>query len=143
MRIKPSVLLTALVVVIVGLQLVPVSRTNPPVVKEPAWDTPETRALFMRACGDCHSNESKWPVYSYVAPVSWFVVQHVNDGREGFNVSDFEFSGNRAEKMAKEASELIERGDMPLPSYLILHSEAKLTDAEKTALINGIKASFK
>ena len=97
----------------------------------------------MRACGDCHSNESKWPAYAYVAPVSWFVVHHVNDGRDGFNTSEFDFSSASAQKLAAKAGRQIERGEMPLSSYLLIHPEAKLADAEKTILINGIKASFK
>jgi Haem-binding domain len=143
MRIKPSALLIALAVIVVGIQLVPVSRINPAVVKEPTWDSPETRTLFMRACGDCHSNESKWPAYSYVAPVSWFVVRHVNDGRGELNVSEFDYSNSSAVKLANNAAKQIERGDMPLPSYLLIHSEAKLTAAEQTALINGLKGTFK
>ena len=143
MRIKPSTLLIGLAAILVGIQLVPLSRTNPAVVQEPAWDSQETRALFMRACSDCHSNESKWPAYAYVAPMSWLVVRHVNDGREAFNTSEFEYSGSRAVKLANSVAKQIERGEMPLSSYLILHSEAKLTAAEKTALINGVKASFK
>ena len=143
MRIKPLNVLIVLGVVAAAIQLVPISRTNPPVTKEPAWDSPETRALYMRACGDCHSNESKWPAYDYVAPVSWFVARHVNDGREELNASEFELSSSSAQKLANKAAKNIERGAMPLSSYLLIHSEAKLTDAEKTALISGIKASFK
>ena len=97
----------------------------------------------MRACGDCHSNESKWPAYAYDAPVSWFVVHLVNDGREELNASEFELSSGSAQKLANKAAKNIERGEMPLSSYLLIHPEAKLTDAEKTVLINGIKASFK
>lgn len=143
MRLKPSTLAIALAVIALGIQLVPIARTNPAVAKEPAWDSTETRALYMRACGDCHSNESKWPAYAYVAPVSWFVINHVNEGRDSFNTSEFALSGSKATKLANSAAKQIERGDMPLPSYLLIHNEAKLTAAERTALINGLKASFK
>ena len=69
-----------LVVVLFGLiQLVPVQRTNPPVVAEPPWDSPETRALAVRACFDCHSNETVWPWYAYVAPVSWLVAHDTDE----------------------------------------------------------------
>ncbi|MCB0186228.1 MAG: heme-binding domain-containing protein, partial [Caldilineaceae bacterium] len=68
-----------LIAAIVGIQLLPagVRRDNPPVVQEPPWDSPETRALAVRACFDCHSNETTWPWYSYIAPMSWMILQDV------------------------------------------------------------------
>ncbi|MCJ7766385.1 MAG: heme-binding domain-containing protein, partial [Thiovulaceae bacterium] len=82
-------ILAAFVLALLLIQIVPYGRehANAPVVAEPQWDTPETRALFFRACADCHSNETKWPWYSNVAPVSWMVQYDVNEGREKFNVS--------------------------------------------------------
>ena len=130
-------------VLLVGIQLIPVAHSNPPATKEPQWDSPETRALFMRACGDCHSNESKWPAYSYVAPASWFVANHVKDGRFELNVSEFNVPANRLPRLLRNTEQSITRADMPLPSYLWIHPEAKLSEADKTTLINGIKASFK
>jgi hypothetical protein len=122
------------------IQAVPYGRSheNPPVVQEPAWDSPATRALAVRACFDCHSNQSVWPWYSNVAPVSWFVQQHVNEGRETLNFSELQ----RPQKRAHKAGEEVEEGGMPLTSYLLLHSEAKLSTAERTALVSGLKATF-
>ena len=63
--------------VLLIIQFVPYGRdhTNPPVIAEPAWDSPQTRALFFRACADCHSNETKWPWYSTIAPASWLITR--------------------------------------------------------------------
>ena len=77
MSLKKLVIRGTLALVVIGIvglvviQFVPVERPNPPVLREPNWDSPETRALAQRACFDCHSNETTWPWYSQVAPVSW------------------------------------------------------------------------
>ncbi|MBI5081140.1 MAG: heme-binding domain-containing protein [Chloroflexi bacterium] len=78
-RTLPKVLMISavlLVAVVIGMQLVPVwlLKTNPPVTAEPKWDSEQTRALAKRACFDCHSNETVWPWYSNVAPVSWLII---------------------------------------------------------------------
>ena len=65
------ILIAVAVVLALLIQLIPVNHTNPPVVTQVAWDSPQTEALFTRACGDCHSNKTTWPWYSYVAPVSF------------------------------------------------------------------------
>ena len=134
-------ILLGLIVLFVVIQFIPYGKdhTNPPVVAEPQWDSPQTRALFMRACGDCHSNETKWPWYSNVAPISWSVAHHVEEGREHFNVSMW---GAQKKNKADEAAEEVEEGEMPLKSYLLAHPEARLSDAEKEALIEGLKKTF-
>ncbi|MCO5185632.1 MAG: heme-binding domain-containing protein [Anaerolineae bacterium] len=122
-------------------QLVPFGRAhdNPPVVQEPNWDSAETRALAQTACFDCHSNESVWPWYSNIAPVSWMVQHHVDEGREYLNFSDWGqcLRGEEAEELA----EVIREGEMPVSSYLVLHSEARLSDADKEALAQGLLAT--
>ena len=121
------------------IQLVPYGRdhTNPPVQKEPAWDSPETRALVKRTCFDCHSHETVWPWYSHVAPVSWLVQHDVEDGRHELNFSTWGVK----QKHAKDAAEEVEEGEMPIPIYLPTHPEARLSDAEKAALIRGLRAT--
>lgn len=142
MSLKKMVVRGAIVLVAVGLvgliaiQLVPVERTNPPVISEPNWDSPETRALAQRACFDCHSNETAWPWYSQVAPVSWLVADHVIEGRDKFNMSEWP-SGE-----GDEAAETVAEGEMPLFGYVLMHPEAKLTPAETEQLIAGLKATF-
>ena len=136
-RIAGLVLVGAIVV----MQLVPYGwrRTNPPVRSEPAWDSPRTERLFGRACADCHSNETKWPWYSYVAPVSWLVISDVEEAREHFNVSEW---GRDDENEGDEAAEMVREGEMPLDIYLLAHSEARLSDQERTDLIAGLVRTF-
>ena len=125
---------------LVAIQLVPYgwNHANPAVVAEPKWDAPRTRELFFRACADCHSNETKWPLYSRVAPVSWLVYKDVQEGREHLNISEW----NRPQKDADEASEKVQEGEMPLPIYSPLHPEARLSPAEKAELVAGLAATF-
>ncbi|MBM4782697.1 MAG: heme-binding domain-containing protein [Archangiaceae bacterium] len=133
-------ILGALVGVFVVMQLVPYGRdhTNPPVKAEPQWTSPEVRALAVRACFDCHSNETKWPGYSNVAPVSWLVQHHVDEGRHELNFSEFD----RPQKHAKDAEEELREGEMPMGGYVAMHGEAKLTDAEKKQLGEAFIAMF-
>ena len=146
-------------------------QTNPPVKAEPAWDSAETRALAKRACFDCHSNETVWPIYSRVAPVSWLVTRHVVEGREKLNFSEWGTApaqgagwivpvayadegegegeggergrGRGREDPAEEAPETIMEGEMPPRDYLLLHPEARLSDAEKQQLARGLAASLR
>ena len=126
--------------ILLAVQLVPYGwrRTNPPVVAEPDWDSPRTRELFQRACADCHSNRTKWPWYSRVAPISWLIVKDVEQGRSHLNVSEW----NRRQKDAHEAAEELSDGRMPLPIYLPAHPEARLSAAEKAELVRGLEATF-
>ena len=137
---KTIVALTALVLGgFLLIQLVPFGRdhTNPPVIQEPAWDSPQTQELFTRACADCHSNTTVWPWYSNVAPVSWLVYNDTMEGRQKFNVSEW----NRPQE-ADEAAKLVSEGEMPPAIYLPTHPAARLTAAEKEQLIRGLQATF-
>ena len=135
MKIFKWVLLAAVLI-----QLIPFGRThmNPPETKEPAWNSPETRDLMHRACFDCHSNETVWPWYSNIAPVSWLVQRDVNGGRSHLNFSEW----NLPQKRAKDVAEQVKEGEMPLWFYLPMHPAAKLTAAEKQALIDGVEKSL-
>jgi hypothetical protein len=131
------------VVVVVGLlavaQAVPYGRShdNPPVLAEPQWDSPRTRELAVRACFDCHSNETTWPWYSNVAPVSWLVQSDVDEGRDRLNFSEW----NRPQE-GSEAAEIVQEGEMPPFQYKILHGSARLSDREKAELVAGLRATF-
>ncbi len=142
----------AILALIVLIQLVPFGRnhTNPPVVKEPAWDSPETRALAVRACFDCHSNETNWKWYTNIAPFSWLIQRDVDEGRQVLNFSEWGMAGSGEEdeegeegEGAEEAGEVLLEGEMPPPQYLIIHPEARLTDAEKQALALGLANSLR
>ena len=136
-----------LIVVIAGIlvfgliQVIPYghNHTNPPVTKEPNWDSPQTRALAKRACFDCHSNETVWPWYSNVAPVSWLVQHDTEDGRRRLNFSEW---GSGHLREPDEIYREIERGSMPPLQYFPTHPEARLSADEKTQLINGLKATI-
>lgn len=133
-------LLGGAILVFLVLQLVPYGRahSNPPVVAEPKWDSLQTKELFTRACADCHSNETVWPWYSNIAPVSWLVQKDVDEGRAKLNVSRW---GN-GEQDADDVQEVIQDGSMPPGVYLITHPEARLSQGDADALIKGLVASF-
>ncbi|MDZ4700872.1 MAG: heme-binding domain-containing protein [Rhodothermales bacterium] len=124
--------------VLILIQFFPVDRTNPPATRELRWDSPQTREIAERACFDCHSNQTKWPWYAYIAPLSWRVADHVAEGREHMNFSEWD----RPNENFEEIEEVINEGEMPLWDYLILHGEAKLTPDETQVLLAGLKASF-
>lgn len=123
-----------LVVVAVLIQFIPVDRTNPPVSAEPNWDSPQTRALAKDACFDCHSNETVWPLYAKIAPVSWLIARDVDEGRSELNFSEW----GRGETDIDELEEVINEGEMPPWYYTVMHPEAKLSDSEKQQLIDGL-----
>ena len=134
------VLVAVIIVGFIGIQFVPVQRTNPPVVTQLNWDSPQTKALVERACMDCHSNQTTWPWYAYVAPVSWLVAQDVAGGRREMNLSELDAS--RLNRMGTRIQRAVTNGQMPLPPYLLMHPSAKLSDAEKQALITGLTKTF-
>jgi mono/diheme cytochrome c family protein len=118
------------------IQLVPYGRdhTNPPVTGEPTWDAPETRALARQACFDCHSNETEWPGYASIAPVSWLVQHDVNEGRAVLNFSEW----SRPQEEARKASDEVVEGDMPPVAYTWLHAHARLNTADRDRLAKGL-----
>lgn len=122
--------IVALAVVALALQLVPVDRSNPP-VRSDFDGPPEVREILVRSCYDCHSNETVWPWYARVAPVSWLVARDVHAGRRELNFSEWgAYDRRRRGKLAVEMLEEIEGRKMPLPVYIYLHPEAKLTGSE-------------
>src|SRR5262249_35450692 len=141
-------LIAAPILLLLAIQLIPIWRlqTNPPVVSEPSWDSAQTRALAQRSCYDCHSNETTWPLYGRVTPASWLVTRDVLSGRRHLNFSEWGASGGAARRPDRTANEVrreISRGDMPPSYYVLLHPTAKLTETEKTELIDGLVASLK
>lgn len=132
-------ILVGLAVAFVLIQLVPVDRSNPPLAQEvPA--SPAVLDVIRRACYDCHSNATRWPWYSYVAPASWLVVHHVDEGRHEVNFTDWaQYPPDKAAKKIYEVGEEVEEGAMPMPGYLLLHGEARLSDADKKLLVDWSK----
>jgi len=130
----------AVLLVGVAAQFVPYGRNhvNPPVGREPAWDSPDTRALAQAACFDCHSNETVWPAYSHVAPVSWLVQYDVSEGRAHLNFSEWQ----RPQEHLDEAGETVLEGEMPPTIYQLMHAEARLSADDRNRLARGLRATF-
>lgn len=129
-----------LVVALVAIQLVPFGHVtpNPPVRVEPRWNSPQTRELAARACFDCHSNETSWPWYSNVAPFSWVLQRHVDEGREKLNFSMWGRQVNETDEIVEQVRE----GEMPPWDYGLLHPDARLSGAERDAFLAGLAATF-
>jgi len=138
------IVVAVLVICPLLLQLVPYghSHTNPPVVSEPKWDSPQTRALAVRACFDCHSNETKWPWYTNIAPVSWLIQRDVDGGRSRLNFSDWGAPTRGEGRNPSGIARTIQRGSMPPWFFLPPHPEAQLTQAEKDQLIQGLQTTL-
>lgn len=123
----------AAVAALIGLQFIRPARTNPPSDPKASFEavahpSPEVAASLKRACNDCHSNETVWPWYSHIAPASWMVAHHVNDGRKHLNFSEW----TRTEP--DEVCEQVRKGKMPLRSYTLLHPQARLSEQETAAV---------
>ena len=125
-----------LIVILLAIQLVPYGRhhVNPPMTGEPSWDSPATRALAKQACFDCHSNETEWPAYARIAPVSWLVQRDVDEGRAVLNFSEWQ----RPQKEAKEASKEVREDEMPPAAYRLMHAHARLSPADREQLASGL-----
>jgi mono/diheme cytochrome c family protein len=139
-----KILIVLVAIAVVGfvlVQLVPYGRdhTNPPVVSEPQWDSPQTRQLAVDHCYQCHSNETEWPWYSNIAPGSWLIYHDVVDARDHFNFSDW---GNNPGEL-REMTRVIQRGSMPPIQYWIAHPSSRLTDQQKADFIKGLEATVK
>jgi hypothetical protein len=121
-------------VALVAIQLVPVDRTNPPVDGEvPA--PPEVRSTLRRACYDCHSNETEWPWYSRVAPVSWLLAYDVREGRKALNFSTWnQLDTKKQVKGMQESWEEVKEGEMPPWFYLVPHRDARISPSDVEAL---------
>lgn len=136
--------LAAAVLLFAALQLVPYGRNhaNPPDGALVAFDSPGTEDLTKRACYDCHSNRTKWPWYSNVAPLSWRIQKHVEEGRGKLNFTAFAPASEDVAEAAGEAGETVTKGEMPPADYLLAHPEARLTAADKKALAAGLDRTF-
>ena len=129
-----------LVVALVGIQFVRPARTNPPVDKSQTIEaftqmTPEVASILDRSCRDCHSNQTVWPWYSNVAPVSWWVIDHTNQGRSDLNYSEWgKLAPDRRDRKLRQICDEVQDGIMPLSSYLPMHPAAKLSEQDKKTL---------
>ena len=132
--LTPSRVLGAIAGLLVVIQLIPVDRSNPPVEEEVPAPT-AVRQILRTSCYDCHSNESVWPWYAYVAPVSWLVTHDVHEAREHMNFSTWnDYDEDERIELLEEVWEEVEDGEMPLWFYVPLHPEAELAEQDKRLL---------
>ena len=130
----------ALALLFAAAQFYRPARTNPPVdegrtLRANAHVTPEVAAILERSCNDCHSSETRWPWYSNVSPVSWYLKRHVEEGRRELSFSEWGgYTPRRRERKLHEICRQVESGEMPLKSYLPLHPSARLSDEDRRAL---------
>lgn len=131
------------ILLLLVIQLIPLKQENPAVVTQVRWDSPQTSQLFERACADCHSNQTVWPWYSKVAPISWLVTRDVNEGRSKFNISNLQgMESRRLDRLPREIEEVIKKGEMPMGVYIMIHPTASLSADEKQALIDGLQKTL-
>jgi hypothetical protein len=131
---KSTLIVYTLVVLIVAIQFIPINRTNP-AVKSDLMATDEIKIILKRSCYDCHSNITKWPWYSRIAPVSWLVAVDVKEGRAKMNFSNWdEYDSGRQKLMQEMIWEEIEKNEMPLKLYSLIHRDAVLTENDRDVI---------
>jgi hypothetical protein len=136
--LRPALLIV--VVVLVGIQFVPISNTAPPI--DPAQTLERqvavpanVKAILDRSCRDCHSNETSWPLYARIAPFSWLLASHVRQGREDMNLSEWgQYDAGAARDILVEVCRQVKKGAMPKWSYALVHRSAALSSADVTTL---------
>jgi hypothetical protein len=135
------VVIGALAALVVA-QLVPVERSNPAVQSD--VDAPaDVEAVLRRSCYDCHSNETRWPWYSRVAPVSWLVAHDVDEGRGHLNFSEWPVADFEARELElHDIEDELVRGEMPLKIYLVMHRDARLSEQERGALVQWARTAY-
>jgi hypothetical protein len=142
-------ILYSLIIVIIVLQFFRIDKKNPEIKIENDFikimNPPQTISKMLKTtCYDCHSNQTQYPWYSNVAPISWWIKDHINEGRDELNLSEWgTFNTKRKDHKLEEMIELMEDGEMPLNEYTWTHTEAKLTPSQKTTLINWLTATKK
>ena len=135
-----KLILMAIALALIVIQFIPVDRSVPASDAKSDFlagieGSESAKALVKNACYDCHSYDSKYPWYAYVAPVSLWLQDHINEGREHLNFSEWaNYTVEKRDHKLEEMVEMVHEGEMPLNSYLIAHPEARLTDAERQEL---------
>lgn len=145
-RVLRSIVIVVAVALLV-IQVVRPDRTNPPVdpsrtMQSHLQPPPEVMSILERSCIDCHSNQTRWPWYSNVAPTSWWLVDHVNHARSHMNFSEWtKYDRKDAAELLEEICEETSKGAMPLPSYLLIHRSSKLSPQDVRTLCEWSEAA--
>ena len=148
MKIFSKILYWFLIVIAV-IQFIPVDRVNKPVDKKVdfvhVFQTPKNvTEILQKACYDCHSNETVYPKYAYVAPISWSIQHHINEGREHLNFSEWgKFNSDLKKNMLENSANAVKDYSMPFPGYVAQHPEANLTKSERVLLVNYFEEILK
>ena len=133
---RARLVLAVPLILLIGAQFVRANRTNPP--SRPGASLlaqkrtpPAVSAILDRSCRDCHSNDTRWPWYSHVAPISWYLLHHINGGRDRMNYSEWtSYEPDDQDKFLNGMCSLTRKGRMPPASYLWIHRDARLSDAD-------------
>lgn len=124
------------------IQVIPYGHdhANPPVTKAAVFASPAVRQIVADSCNDCHSNLTKWPWYTNVAPASWLTVNDVKEGRSRMNLSEW----NKPQPELNEIVDVIQSGEMPPLKYKVMpnHAKARLSDQQKQQLIAGFRQVY-
>lgn len=123
------------------LQLIPLEKTNPPIDPQDALNSDAiVMSILKKSCYDCHSNETKWPIYAFIAPFSFFVTSHVSDGRKALNFSNYNSINKEIKKKRLNRAIITTKNErMALPSYRFAHKSANLSQEEKEILDAWLK----
>lgn len=140
MRTPVIVLATGAAALLALAQLLPYGRdhANPPIQREPAWDSGYTRELTVRACYACHSNRTEWPWYARIAPAAWLIQRDVDAGRRTLNFSEWD----RPQREAREAVHAVRERVMPPRRYTVAQPDARLSPSEREELVLGLEATL-
>ncbi len=135
-----------IIVILIVCQFFPIDKTNPEVDSTKDFLTmenppTEVKQLIKTACYDCHSNETQYPWYTNVAPISWWIKKHIDNGRKKLNYSNWgDYEADKKQHKLKESAEEIHEKQMPLLSYFVMHPEAKLDDTQRQMIVDWIKS---
>ena len=134
-----------LILLLIAIQFIPTDKTNPPVNSAITLNaSDEVMVILKKSCYDCHSHETKWPGYSAIAPISWNIIGHVNDGRKALNFSEWKNINPEIKiKRLKRSIKTVNNGMMPLPNYIRLHDEAVMSDADKKIIVDWCNKELK
>lgn len=133
------------IIIFLSFQFIQIDKGNPSVNKKIDYNqithtTPEIQKILKKACYDCHSNEVNYPWYSSIAPISWFIKEHVNQGKEYVNFSEYgKYNRYQKEHINSSLYRVIENKTMPLNSYLCMHEEANLSEEDFILLLNWFR----
>lgn len=141
---KKSVILTIIIGLLIGIQFI---RPKKNILEKPSINDVsnemgiplEVKEILNISCYDCHSNNTKYPWYNQVAPISWMLANHINEGKEHLNFSEWNlYNENQKEHLLEDIEEVLEKNKMPLKSYLLIHNNGEITVQEKQYILEWI-----